>query len=176
MTQQQITFINNTLPAAVRAGALYGVNVIGLMAQSALETGWGASAPGNMYFGMKATPSWTGKIQLLWTTEEVNGEKVRVQAKFRAYDSPEDSFLDYAKLISSLSRYAPAMQYPGYNQTSQYIRAVAAGGYATAKDYANSVISVANTIKKVVSEDQTIASGGGDYVNPISKKKTQCPG
>lgn len=151
-------FIDTTLPAAARAAAVYGVNPIGMMAQAALETGWGKSAPGNMYFGIKATPSWRGKTQQLWTTEYVNGVPQRVLATFRAYDTPAQSFADYGALISSTPRYRAALSYPAYSQADDYIRAIAAAGYATAPDYANTVISVANTIKCYVSEERLAAA------------------
>lgn len=156
MTVQQ--FCETTFAAAVAAAQRYGVNPIGVMAQAAVETGWGKSAPGNMYFGIKATPSWTGATQQLWTTEYVNGVPQKVLATFRAYPNAMASFLDYGNLISGQNRYAAAMQYPGYNQTNEYIRAVAAAGYATAPNYANTVISCANMIKQYVSAEMVAAA------------------
>ena len=144
-------FCDTTLPLAVEVYIRYKLNPIGVMAQAAIETGWGKSTPGNMYFGIKATPSWTGSTQLLWTTEYINGEKKRVQREFRAYSSALDSFLDYGKVIATNNRYIAALNYPGYYETDSYIRAIAAAGYATSPTYADNVISVANTIKEYVS-------------------------
>ena len=107
-------FCDTTLPLAVEVYIRYKLNPIGVMAQAAIETGWGKSTPGNMYFGIKATPSWTGSTQLLWTTEYINGEKKRVQREFRAYSSALDSFLDYGKVIATNNRYIAALSYPGY--------------------------------------------------------------
>lgn len=154
MTVKQ--FCEHTLPAAAYAGKVYGVNVIGMMAQAAIETGWGKSTPGNMWFGIKATPSWTGATQQLWTTEYINGEAQRVKATFRAYPSARESFLDYAKLIAEQPRYRAALNYPHYNDADKYIQAIAAGGYATAPNYAASVISCANMIKQHVSLDNVL--------------------
>lgn len=148
MTPQQ--FCNSILPYAASAAVTTGVNPIGMMAQAALESGWGKYAPGNMYFGIKATPSWTGATQLLWTTEVIDGEKKRVQAKFRAYTSPADSFKDYARLISTTPRYRNALLYPGYNQVNNYLNAVSSAGYATATQYYSTLVSIANDIKKYV--------------------------
>lgn len=158
MTQQQYKFIQDTLPGAVQAWQKYGVNPIGMMAQSALETGWGKSAPGNMYFGIKATPSWTGKTQTLYTTEYVNGEAKKVYQTFRAYNTPAESFEDYARLISTTARYKAAMSYPGYYQTDNYLQAVYNGGYATDPNYLYKCISIAETIKTVVSEADLVTA------------------
>lgn len=162
MTERQYSFIKTTLPGAAKAWLKYGVNPIGMMAQAALETGWGKSAPGNMFFGIKATPSWTGKTQTLYTTEYIDGEKKRIPQTFRAYNTPAESFEDYARLIATTARYSSAMSYPGYPQTNQYLEAVYNGGYATDPNYLDKCISIANTIKKVVSEADVIA---------VSKKK-----
>lgn len=162
MTTQQYKFIRDTLPGAAQAWLKYGVNPIGMMAQSALETGWGKSAPGNMYFGIKATPSWTGKTQTLYTTEYIDGEKKQIPQTFRAYDTPAESFEDYARLIATTTRYKAAMSYPGYNQADKYLEAVFNGGYATDPNYLYKCISIAETIKTVVTE--------ADLIN-VSKKK-----
>ena len=162
MTTQQYKFIRDTLPGAAQAWLKYGVNPIGMMAQAALETGWGKSAPGNMYFGIKATPSWTGKTQTLYTTEYIDGEKKRIPQTFRAYDSAAESFEDYARLIATTTRYKTAMSYPGYYQADKYLEAVFNGGYATDPNYLYKCISIAETIKTVVSE--------ADLVNASKKK------
>lgn len=144
-------FTEKLLPAAAAAAVKYGINPIGALAQSAIETGWGEHAPGNMYFGIKAGTSWKGKTQVLTTKEEVNGKTITVQSKFRAYSTPKESFLDYGKLISGNARYKKALNYPDYDQSTDYINAVAAAGYATASSYASTVNNVSTTIKKYVS-------------------------
>lgn len=156
MTEQQYKFIRTTLPGAAQAWLKYGVNPIGMMAQAALETGWGKSAPGNMYFGIKATASWTGKTQTLYTTEYIDGEKKRIPQTFRAYDTPAESFEDYAQLIATASRYRQALSYPGYSQTDGYLEAIYNGGYATDPNYLYKCISIAEIIKTVVSEADII--------------------
>lgn len=141
-----IEFINKTKDAAFYVAKKYGVNPYVTMAQSALETGWGKHAPNNMYFGIKAGSSWTGAKQLLWTTEYVNGKYVKVQAYFRAYNSPEESFEDYAKLIKTKSWFAPALEVA--SDDLEYITAVAAGGYATDPLYVSKIMTIVNMIKK----------------------------
>jgi len=144
MTIQQ--FINATYSAALAIQKKYGVNALAAMAQSAQETGWGKTVVGNMYFGIKAGTSWTGAKQLLWTHEVINGKRVSVQAWFRAYPSALESFEDYGKFIASNARYQTALKYA--DNSEQYIREIAKAGYATDPNYARSVISIVNSIKK----------------------------
>lgn len=146
-------FCNTTLPLAVEVYKRYQLNPIGVMAQAALESGWGKSTPGNMWFGIKANSAWTGDKQLLWTTEYIDGVKTKVQRYFRAYDSALDSFLDYGKLIATNNRYVAALNYPGYYETDSYLRAIAAAGYATSPTYASAIINCANIIKEYVTPE-----------------------
>lgn len=148
-------FINNYLPYAIEAGKRYGINPIACLAQAAVESAWGEKAPGNNFFGIKANASWQGKTQEFLTTEEdKNGNRTQHVLKFRAYDSVKESFMDYGKLISSLSRYRAALNYPGYSQTAQYIQAIVNGGYATGSGYLNLCNNVVASIKKRLTESQ----------------------
>ncbi len=147
-------FISFALPYAIAAYNQYGVNPIVTMAQAAIESAWGEKALGNNYFGIKATASWTGKTQNFLTTEEVNGERISVTLTFRAYDTPLESFLDYGAVISQNSRYAAAMNYPGYYQTEEYVQAIVNGGYATAGSYQTLCNSVVSSIKKYLSASE----------------------
>lgn len=144
MTVEQ--FIAATRNAALAVHQKYGVNPYVTMAQSALETGWGKHAPGNMYFGIKAGPTWKGKKQSLWTKEFRNGKMVDVQQWFRAYDNAEQSFEDYAKLITTKPWFRSALQYS--NDELKYITEIQKGGYATDPDYISKIMSIVNTLKK----------------------------
>ena len=152
------------MPYAQKMQESHGVPALVAMAQSALETGWGRHAPGNMMFGMKAGKSWKGKKQLLTTTEyhstdqvkypkvlsitkvSRNRYKYRVKDWFRKYDSPYDSFVDYARLLKSRKRYAKAFNYK--DDPYRFAQEVARGGYATAPDYYYRIRVVMDMIKK----------------------------
>jgi flagellar protein FlgJ len=121
-----------------------------MLGQAGHETGWGrseirmkGSAPSHNLFGIKAGPGWTGKVAEITTTEYINGTPRKVVAKFRAYDSYEASFRDYARLITESPRYAKASQ-----QTTS-VHAFATGlqraGYATDPAYADKLSRAINT-------------------------------
>ena len=144
MTSAQ--FLRQTYNAAMAAQNKYGLPALAMIAQSAMETGFGKSTPGNMYFGIKAGSSWHGKKQLLWTHEYIHGVYTRVQDWFRAYDSIEESFDDYAILISSNKIYKAALNFT--DDPIAYIQAVGKAGYATDPNYAAKIIPVINDLKK----------------------------
>lgn len=138
-------FIKTAYPAALTVQQKYNLPALALIAQSALETGWGSTIKGNMYFGIKAGANWTGKKQLLWTHEYIDGVYTKIQAWFRAYDNATESFMDYAQFMMSNPRYATAIQ---QTDSTNYINEVAKAGYATDPSYAEKIIEIIQSVKK----------------------------
>jgi len=122
----QSNFIKKIAKLAQEVQATYHVPASLVIAQAIQETGFGAHAPGDNYFGIK------GKGQCHVTHECVNGKDVVITAGFTAPGSEEASFLQYGKLLKQ-SRYAGVHSAPnGYAAAD----AVFAAGYATDPDYA----------------------------------------
>ncbi|MBB3213410.1 flagellar protein FlgJ [Herbaspirillum sp. Sphag1AN] len=109
------------------------------IAQAALESGWGAKAPGNNLFGIKADPSWHGPTVDFSTHEVVAGKSVPLVDKFRAYPDWGACLLDHAKFLTTNKRYAPAFMHS--DNAEQFTLAVAAAGYATDPQYATKIIA-----------------------------------
>jgi flagellar protein FlgJ len=112
-----------------------------MLGQAGHETGWGkheirqkGGAPSHNLFGIKAGASWTGKVAEVTTTEYVDGVAQKRVARFRAYDSPAESFKDYARLISQSPRYAKAREQTG--SVYAYASGLQKAGYATDPQYA----------------------------------------
>jgi flagellar protein FlgJ len=127
--------------AADAASRTSGIPPVFILAQAALESGWGKSevidlngSKSHNLFGIKATGSWKGKVAEALTTEFVNGKEIKVIAKFRAYDSYTDSFADFAQLIKNSARYQPLAQH--LQDPVSYGQAMQDAGYATDPDYA----------------------------------------
>src|SRR5688572_12715667 len=145
-------FIRNMRPHAERAAREIGVDPDALLAQAALETGWGRSMPCNArgecsfnLFGIKAGSQWSGATVNVPTLEFESGIPVRKVERFRAYDSPADSFRDYAALIGGSSRYANARG-TGEN-VDAFASALQQGGYATDPNYAQKIAAVASEVR-----------------------------
>lgn len=139
-------FVERFLPEASVAAAALGVEPRVLLAQAALETGWGKSIPthpdgrpANNLFGIKASGSWDGARVGRWTIEHVDGAIQRRREQFRAYPDSASSFADYVRLIAGSPRYAAAL---GADSAEGYARAVADAGYATDPEYAEKWLAV----------------------------------
>lgn len=132
------TFIQSLMPAALEASQRTGVDPRIIVAQAAQETGWGKSAPGNNFFGIKSHGQDGG--QNLTTHEVINGQRVKVKDSFRQFASPGDSVAGYADFLLKNPRYKPMMQAEGLDAQLQ---ALGASGYATDPNYAQSVGSIA---------------------------------
>jgi flagellum-specific peptidoglycan hydrolase FlgJ len=133
-----MNFIDKILPGAKRAHAEYGVLPSLTLSQAILESNSGKSSIGNNIFGIKATATWKGKKQLVWTTEYIKGVKTKVQAWFRDYDSIDESILDHAKLLT-LTRYKPVVASKDYKEACIQVQKC---GYATDPKYATKLISI----------------------------------
>lgn len=146
MTPQQAPkskeeFISMMMPAALQASERTGVDPRLIIAQAAQETGWGKSAPGNNYFGIKSHGQGGG--QNLATHEYVDGKRVNVNANFRQYGGPTESALGYADFLLSNPRYQPMLNAEGLDAQ---LAALGQSGYATDPNYAQSVGSIARSI------------------------------
>ena len=142
-----------------------------ILAQAALESGWGERGVGNNFFGIKvpknlvsSTPN--EKKQLLFTTEVLNSPTpnpqqfpkiisiskrtdgkwlYRVQDWFRKYDTPEECFTDHAQFFFRNKRYAKALEVKA--DPYKFAEEVAKAGYATAPNYAKILKDVIQTIE-----------------------------
>ena len=110
-------FVEHLLPIAESIAPQLGVDPRVLLAQSALETGWGQKMitgangqPSYNLFGIKAGDSWQGDRVSVSTLEFRDGAMQRERASFRAYDSFEESFRDYVDLLRGQPRYASALE------------------------------------------------------------------
>ena len=164
-------FITKHLPYARETEAKTGISALFVLAQSALETGWGKSVSGNNMFGVKATASTPAeKRQLVLTTEILKTSKAqfpeilkitpredgtylyRVRDWFRRYDTPEESFTDHANFFFKNKRYAKALEVKG--DPYKFAEAVAKAGYATEPTYAERLKGVISTIARRVTNDK----------------------
>ena len=140
-------FVRRFSADATSAARTLGIEPRLLLAQAALETGWGTAnarrpdgRAANNLFGIKAGPDWRGERVAQWTIEHEDGVAARKRELFRAYDRAADSFADYVDLIGGSPRYADALAHSANPEA--YARAVTAAGYATDPDYADKWLSI----------------------------------
>jgi len=124
-----------------------------ILAQAALESGWGQrqiltrdGKPSYNVFGIKASGNWKGETTDIMTTEYEHGEAKKVRATFRVYGSYFEALNDYVKLISNNPRYAAVANAQSAEQGAQ---ALQAAGYATDPKYAQKLVGMIQQFKSM---------------------------
>jgi len=133
------TFIKSHLAAAKAVNVKYHVPVSIILAQAALESGWGVSVKDNAYFGVKAH-STTGKTTAFTTTEYINGKKTTLTDSFRAYANFKESAMDYGKFLTSNPIYKQAFNY--IHDADKFAEELQKAGYATDPNYAKKLKTI----------------------------------
>ncbi|KII80502.1 flagellar assembly peptidoglycan hydrolase FlgJ [Vibrio renipiscarius] len=147
------SFVDSMKPYAEKAARALGVDSSLLLAQAALETGWGqkmvANTRGNSHnlFNIKADKSWDGGKVATQTLEYHQGVPVQEKAAFRSYSDYEQSFNDYVRFLNENPRYTTALRHGGNSE--QFIRGIHQAGYATDPQYADKVLRVKEKIDQM---------------------------
>ncbi|RJG09868.1 flagellar assembly peptidoglycan hydrolase FlgJ [Pseudomonas cavernicola] len=152
-------FVATMLPMAQEAADKIGVDPRYLVAQAALETGWGKSiirqqdgSSSHNLFGIKSHGGWEGESARVLTTEYKGGKAVKEAADFRAYDSYQQSFHDFVSFLQSNGRYDEALD--ATDNPQQFVRELQEAGYASDPQYARKVAQIARQMQTY----QTIAA------------------
>ncbi|MEJ1098473.1 MULTISPECIES: flagellar assembly peptidoglycan hydrolase FlgJ [unclassified Pseudoxanthomonas] len=172
-------FVAEVWNHAEKAAKELGVDPRALVAQAALETGWGRrgiqrndGGSSNNLFGIKAT-GWKGDRVRTGTHEYTNGVKHSETAEFRAYNSPAESFADYVRLLKNNPRYQQALA--AGKDIHGFAKGLQKAGYATDPSYANKIASIANgpTLGKVLSAMRSVATTALDTAVASAAGTTQ---
>lgn len=163
MTPKQ--FVEKHLLFAKATEAKTGLSAIAILAQAAVESAWGNSAPGNMFFGVKDSDGLNGNEQLLLTTEYLDNPdkkfpvtvsvvqigkklwKYRIKDWFRKYNSPEECFTEHAKFFMTRPRYNKA--WAVRSTPEKFFEELQAAKYATSIDEKTGLPNYADTLKRV---------------------------
>jgi flagellar protein FlgJ len=147
--EQPLHFVRAVWDQARTAAAQLGTDAKLLVAQAALETGWGRHVPqrpdgasSNNFFGVKAGGQWSGDRVAVPTLEFRDGVMRRENASFRAYDSVADGFNDYVQLLKSNPRYRAALELA--NNPGHFAHALQRAGYATDPAYGQKILGILN--------------------------------
>ncbi|OWK48057.1 Peptidoglycan hydrolase FlgJ [Pseudomonas oleovorans subsp. oleovorans] len=145
-------FVATMLPMAEAAAEKIGVDPRYLVAQAALETGWGKSIirtrdgeSSHNLFGIKSHGSWEGESARVLTTEYKGGKAVKEAASFRAYDSYAQSFDDYVSFLQNNGRYEKALNVT--ENPERFVKELQQAGYATDPQYARKISQIARKMQ-----------------------------
>ena len=143
-------FVRQHTAAAENAAADTGIPAPFMLAQAALETGWGKreiigrdGTNSHNLFGIKAGGSWNGPTVEVTTTEYISGQPRKMIQKFRAYASESESFADYARLMKDSPRYAKVVERAA--DAKAFAMGLQKAGYATDPLYGQKLGQVINT-------------------------------
>lgn len=139
-------FVSRMLPAAQRASEATGVPAQLILAQAALESGWGRreirgedGQTSYNVFGIKADRSWKGPVVETMTTEYVNGVAQKGRASFRVYGSYDEAFSDYARFLATNPRYANVLS---TQDPAEAAHGLQRAGYATDPQYGGKLVRI----------------------------------
>lgn len=142
-------FIDALYPVAERVAQELNLEPKALLAQAAVETGWGQymmhTDKGNTHnlFGIKAGQNWQGDTARVNTLEFEQGLATPKKAEFRAYASFDDAMQDYVSFVKENPRYQQALR--STSDPKRYFEELQQAGYATDPAYADKIISVLNS-------------------------------
>jgi len=160
-------FIREMTPHAMRVAEETGLDPRLVIAKSALETGYGRSAPGQNYFGIKSHGRAGG--QDLATTEVLDGRPTRVRDSFRSYADMGESASDYANFLRTNPRYRSLLAAP---DLASQIEALGRSGYATDPNYASKIRNIASGLEPLREGDLPALSSretGGEGKVPLGE-------
>ena len=132
-------FLEAMTPVAEEVAADLGISHKIVLAQAALESGWGSRVKGNNLMGIKSHGE-EGGVDVV-THEVVNGKRVKITDSFRAYDTPEDSIRGYGKFLKANSRYKHFLRAGAENEDAQ-LSALQTSGYATDPMYSQKLKNI----------------------------------
>lgn len=145
-------FVETMLPLAEEAAQKIGIDARYLVAQAALETGWGKSIirtgdgqSSHNLFGIKSHRGWQGESARVLTTEYKGGKAVKEAASFRAYDSYAQSFDDYVSFLQNNGRYDKALS--STENPERFVKELQQAGYATDPHYARKISQIARKMQ-----------------------------
>ncbi len=140
-------FVEQVLPILQHVLAGSGLNPISVLAQGALETGWGAHVihtvagdSSHNLFNIKASSDWDGPAVEVSTVEVRGGLPVQQRDRFRAYDSVESAVRDYVSLLRGDSRYRRV--FDAAQDPARFADELQKAGYATDPHYATKILRV----------------------------------
>ncbi|MCE7915754.1 MAG: flagellar assembly peptidoglycan hydrolase FlgJ [Nitrosomonas sp. PRO4] len=149
LSNNSSNFIDKLLPHAKNVSQTTGIPPHFMLAQAALESGWGKheirradNSPSYNLFGIKAGTNWKGDVVETITTEYVNGNPRKMIEKFRAYNSYAEAFNDYARLLLDNPRYINVVK---SNDAATFANGLQRAGYATDPLYAEKLIRILNS-------------------------------
>jgi flagellar rod assembly protein/muramidase FlgJ len=148
-----VKFVTEWLEPAKQAAKHSGIPYEIIIAQAALETGWGQkqiktenNQSSHNYFGIKANQSWQGDSTQLTTKEFINNKMIKIKDQFRVYNSKQHALTDYINLLTNSPRYRAVVNAPDARTAA---KALQEANYATDPNYSDKLIQIIRRIEQI---------------------------
>ena len=155
--QQPKDFVTALVEPAKKVQEQLNVPFAVVIAQAALETGWGKKiiktengSSSNNLFNIKADGRWQGDKTHKETLEFEQGAMVKKKEPFRVYESVKESIDDYVSFLSSGSRYQDALEKA--SDVEQFLHGLQSAGYATDPQYADKIMGTLRKVTALLAE------------------------
>ena len=153
------------------------IDTIFVIAQAALESGWGKSAIGNNIFGITKGSTWNGRTKLITTTEyfsnpdikfnepekilnilEINSKRYKYTVKrlFRDYLSVQECLKDHS-LILQKPQFKDAWIYR--HDRYEFVKRIVdnvGGKYATDPSYVKTMNSLFESVNRIIVKEKLV--------------------
>ncbi|MGM0570602.1 flagellar assembly peptidoglycan hydrolase FlgJ [Marinobacter sp.] len=140
-------FVRTLLPLAQDVAKESGIDPRLMVAQAALETGWGKhmirgndGAHSYNLFGIKADGRWQGESVNIATTEFREGVAMKERWDFRRYPDYRESFQDYVSFLQDNPRYRDVWEVA--DQPDVFAERLQEAGYATDPAYGRKIRNI----------------------------------
>jgi flagellar protein FlgJ len=161
------SFISRLMSPAREVARHSGIPHQLIIAQAALESGWGNreipttyGKPSHNLFGIKATPDWKGETTEITTSEFINGAMRKVKASFRVYKNYAEALADYASFLTANPRYQKVIN---SQSVEKAVDALQEGGYATDPNYAKKLMNIVHYVQS------NLSRGAGSYKKSLDE-------
>ena len=164
------TFLAKMAPTAQAIGGKWKIPPSVIIAQAALETGWGQEVKGNAYFGIKQGAS-TGEAIRFTTQEIIDGQKVTLVDRFRAYRSMQEATHAYAEFLHDTPRYQKALR--DTSDSAKFVEALQEAGYASDPRYAEKLKHIMQRYQLTAYDDIQQTTQPPDAPEPAARSGTK---
>lgn len=143
------SFVVLYLPVAVEVWKRFGLNPSVVLAQAAIESAWGESVLAERYHNFFGITGY-GPANEFW-----HGAKVQTREEgllFRRYDSPENGFMDFGRLISKVYRQAAAVTFlpESYAHEIAYSRYISETNGDNRQTYRNLLVEIEDGLRPLI--------------------------
>lgn len=164
------TFLAKMAPTAEAIGRKWKIPPSVIIAQAALETGWGQEVKGHAYFGIKQGAS-TGEAISFATHEIIDGQKVPLVDRFRAYRSMQEATHAYAEFLHGTPRYQKALR--DTSDSAKFVEALQEAGYASDPRYAEKLKHIMQRYQLTAYDDIQQTTRPPDAPEPAARSGTK---